>query len=136
MLAIGLVALIILQYTLPGELVVQAIICGIVFGIVVIYWIGYASWQSYMAKRGKRKIETWLPPYDWEMMFWGISLIGLSVVLFSSQQVYPGLTWASHSLWHMTSALGFHYLWQIKKPAEKYANVASRMNTRYATHFA
>jgi hypothetical protein len=124
LIAIGLLGIIILEIVLPGELYVQALIFAVVFLGVIIYWIVYASLQYQAFKRSGIRPKTWLPAYDWYMLYWGIALTALSIVLFASQEVYPTLYWLAHSLWHISASFGQHYLLQIKKPAGPYDNAA------------
>ena len=107
----------VLQATLPGELYVQAVICVAVFLCIFAYWIIYASMNN-----GK------LPPYDWFYLGIGLMLTGASVVLFVSQELWPDFAWFSHSMWHISASLGQAYILMIKKPAQKFAPVASKVS--------
>jgi len=119
---VGMFVIVILQVTLPGELYVQAGIAFIVVFGIILYWAVYAYVNP----------ERKLPPYDWFYFYLGASLLGLSTVLFSVQHVWPDFYWLVHSLWHIAASFGLHYLIQIKKPAEKWVNVAGRVgNNKY-----
>ena len=102
--------LVILQIALDSELYVQAIIVGICFVAIIIYWIVYYCTVG----NGK------LPPYDWSALTLGIILLGGSSILYSFQLVWPGGYWLFHSLWHISAALGMHYILMIKRPANVY----------------
>lgn len=117
LIIIGEGAIIILQLSLPGELYVQAGLVLVIALGVIIYWIIYAATVG----RGK------LPKYDWTMLSLGVSFMALSVCLFATQQVMPSLYWLTHSLWHISAAVGQYFFCQIKPAARKYASAASRI---------
>jgi len=114
---VGCVFVALLQAFLPNDLVVQAGIVGICLLCVIIYWIIFFNTV------GNRH----LPPYLWPNMALGLSLIGIGVIMFTLQNIMPNYYYLMHPLWHASSAMGINYILQIKKPAEKFFNVASRI---------
>lgn len=114
---IGGFVLVILQITLPGELYVQAIVSGVIFLAIIIYWIVYACTVG----------KGHLPPYDWSALALAIALLAGSTILYSAQLIWPSGYWLAHSFWHIAAALGSHYMFFIKKPAPKWANAAGRI---------
>lgn len=107
----------VLQFVLPGELVVQAVIVVSVLIVVILYWIIYYNTV------GKKS----LPEYDWICFGLGFSLISISVMMFSIQNIFPQLYWAAHSIWHITAAMGFHFILLCKKQESVMMNVARRI---------
>lgn len=117
LLFIGGFIIVILQILLPGELFVQAGIAFICFACIVLYWVVYARTVG----NGR------LPPYNWANMAIGIGFLGLSVIMFVIQNTAWEIYWATHSIWHISAAIGFDFIIRTKSPAEKYSNVASRI---------
>lgn len=111
------VTLVVLQITLPGELAVQAAICVVFFAGIAVYWFVYA----------KTKGNGRLPHYDWSALTLAISLLAGSTLLYTAQTIWPNIYWLSHSFWHISAALGSHYMFFIKLPAPKYANAANQI---------
>jgi len=102
--------LVLLQIACDSELYVQAIIVGIFFVVIIMYWI------VYYCTVGKGS----LPPYDWSALTLGIALLGGSSILYSYQLIWPSGYWLFHSLWHIAAAMGMHYILMIKRPANVY----------------
>ncbi len=113
----GAVVIAILQFVLPGELIVQAIVVVGMLSIVIIYWVIYYNTIGNYS----------LPPYDWICLGIGFALVSISVMMFSVQNIFPSLYWAAHSIWHASAGLGFHFILMIKKPAPKGINIAERI---------
>ena len=113
---IGCLVVALLQAFLPNDLAVQAGIVGICLLCVGIYWIIYYNTVG----NGK------LPPYDLSCLALGLCLISIGVMMFTLQNIVPEYYYLMHPLWHASSAMGINYIIQIKKPAEKYFNVASK----------
>lgn len=120
LLLLSALLIVILQITLPGELYVQAIICGLYFVGIIIYWIVYANTVG----RGR------LPPYRWEFFTAGISLMAASTILYSAQLFWPEGFWLVHAFWHIAAAIGFTLLIYIKPRPPKWVNAASRISKR------
>lgn len=107
---IGMLAIAILQATLPGELMIQAAIAIVSFSVVVGYWIIFK-----------------MPRYNWRYVLIGVSLLSGSVALFALQNVYSPAYWAIHSLWHVAAAMGMHYIIMIKPKAYWFESAAAKI---------
>lgn len=107
---IGMVAIAILQATLPAELMVQAAIAIIAFAVVVGYWVLFK-----------------VPEYNWWYVLTGVALLSGSVILFAVQTVYNPLYWGIHSLWHIAAGLGIHFIIMMKPPAYWFEAAASKI---------
>lgn len=118
LLGVGGIVIIILQITLPGELVVQAGIAGLSFVIIVFYWIIYAEHYSPRHR---------IPTYYWPDFVVAIALTGAAIILFVVQNLAIIPYWIPHSLWHITAAVGQDYLLTIKPPAFAFQAAASRI---------
>lgn len=108
-----MLAIAILQATLPGELVIQAAIAIVAFSVVAGYWILFK-----------------IPVYNWKYVLIGVSLLSGSVALFALQNVYSPGYWAIHSLWHVAAAMGMHYIIMIKPKAYWFESAAARVGTK------
>lgn len=115
LIVIGGLTIVVLQATLPGELTVQAGLCGIIFAGIVIYWV----YQK--GTYGK------IPKYRWDMFLTGISLLAGSVMLYTIQNIWYQNYWGVHSLWHVAAALGQDFFLRIKPPAHWFQTAASRV---------
>ena len=107
----GGLIIVILQDVLPGELSVQAGITIVVFSGVAINWY-------LREKRGH---------YNWILLALGIILSIGSIMLFSVQNVLPQGYWGIHSLWHITAALGQHYILKSRDKALLTQSAASKI---------
>ena len=117
---VGAFIIVILQILLPGELYVQAGIVIICFGGIIVYWVAYAKTVG----RGR------IPPYDWTWFTPGLVFLTISVVMFVIQNTADEIYWATHSIWHMTAALGFTYIIKIKPKPPPNTNVARQIKFR------
>ena len=121
LIILGMIIVVILQITLPSDLIVQAGLVVAALIVVVVYWIIYAM------SVGKGKI----PKYEWDMILIGLGLTFCSIMLYSYQSTFLDAYAYIHSLWHILAACGQYYLLYIKPAAAKYRSVDSRINKRY-----
>jgi len=110
LIIVGAIAIIVLQVTLGGELIVQGAIVVVLFLGIIIYWCAAG-----------------VPRYNWAMFLLGFSLTSSSVTLYILQNQWNQAFWAIHSLWHVAAALGQHYFLQIRPPAPRFAGVDARI---------
>lgn len=115
LLIVFAVTIAILQSTAGEGLVAQLSICAVAFGLILVYWVGYAVWELSQGK------DPDLPPYDWENFGYGIALTGLASSLFVVEALNHNMRWSIHSVWHILGALGQFWILKIRAPAPKYA---------------
>ena len=90
----------------PPSITIQAIIVGISFGCVIVYWVIQAS-----------VVDDWtkLPRYEWVYLGFAVAMFCSSLSLFLTQNKWMQAYWALHSLWHTASAFGLFFFIYIKK---------------------
>lgn len=96
--------------SMGNALWVQGVISAVAIGIVAIYWMYYYAVQTKKLS-GRCKF----PPYNWMYLLMAIALTGLSISLFSVQNIWHTGYWAIHSLWHVLAALGQYFLLKIRE---------------------
>ena len=84
---------------------IQLILIGSAFVLVIIYWIIYACT---IADRRN------LPKYNWKQLLMAIIMIGASLLLFVTQDIWVTAYWLTHSLWHSAAAFGQYFFMYIK----------------------
>ncbi len=100
-----LIALI--QYSFGEGNMIQILICGLAFGMILVYWAIFAMVASYNdAEHHKPR----LPPYRWDMFGLGIGLTILACSLYTTEMQYHLFYWAIHVVWHIDAALGQFFI--------------------------
>lgn len=113
---LGGIGLVILQYALPGKLLVQGAIVAIIFVSVIAYWI-VCRWRL-----------GFVPKYHWDFFLLGLSLTVAAITLYTIQNVWYNGYWGAHSLWHVSAAMGQWAILQIKdKRTKRYLPSARRV---------
>ena len=96
-------------------LVVQAIIFGSSFGVVVAYNL------VYRCRFGR------FPKYNLTAALPAVALTSVSVMLFSYQNQHPRYYWLIHSAWHVLAYAGGWYWASVMPSYDPKLNVGSRM---------
>lgn len=104
----------VITVTMSTDLWVQGLIAGASLLPVLIYW----AWYAYYTQKITGKAR--FPPYSWGYLVLTISLLGLSVTLFSFQQLWHSGYWAIHSLWHILAAIGQYFLLKVRTALPQY----------------
>lgn len=102
----------ILQIKTDGELLPQAIICGVSLSIVLLYWL---IWE--------------MPTYDWSAIAAGIAFTIVSILMFTTQGAFMLGYWGVHSIWHVLGAFGQTYFLMCKEPASPYAAIDAKITS-------
>ena len=97
---------------------------GLVFLVVVLYWLFYAWYAS-----GKGKYYK-LPAYNWDYFLLGAVTLGGSTMLFVVQTTLPDGYWGIHSLWHAMAGIGMTWLIMVKDPAHWWQTSDKRIQKR------
>ncbi len=102
----------------------QLIIAGTSAGMVIGYWIWYATRPS---ANNPKKMRCRLPPYNWNYLSVGIVLIGFASVLFATQAGWHNGYWHVHSMWHCLGPIGIIHIALSRKAASVNAAVDSKV---------
>ena len=98
---IGLLAVAIVQFAMPGEHAGVAIFSAVSLLIIIVYVVAYVV---YRYRRGQRR---WLPPYNWFWLCVAAMLLTLSTTLYTFQNYWLSAYWGTHADWHIMAALGW-----------------------------
>lgn len=104
LLLVGMGFILMLEFLFDSELWVQGAIAFVSVSILLLYWIFYYS------------IHKKLPLYNWINLTMAVGLFLLATSMFSIQNLFPGLYWAAHGVWHTSAAIGFDYWIRAKEP--------------------
>lgn len=84
--------------------IVQVVISLASFGLIIVYWVGYAIYK------GDREGKPRIPKYDWEAMVYAVACTALACTLFATQRMWhQGYPWV-HSIWHILAAFGQYWV--------------------------
>ena len=104
----------VITVTMSTDLWVQGLIAAAAILPVFMYWIWYAYYSKQVTGTAR------LPPYSWGYFVLAIALLGLSISLFSVQNIWHNGYWAVHSLWHVLAAEGQYFLLKVRTALPQY----------------
>lgn len=128
-----MVALFVVEVFLDEPFWMQVVIVGVSIGMLVVYWIIYASYYALNVYRGPKDacggncLGFRFPPYNWLSLSLGFWLSIWAVCLFGPQGRWPGFYDLIHALWHTLAALGQYWILDSRKAAPAWALIDSNI---------